>query len=252
MKKILPILLLVLNFGLIRAQDVPSPWDTVAYQNYIKSQAKYKTKLGKSLIVPSIMIATGLSFIGDFNPVYNSNKAKRDIRKHFSGFNNSLDDYLIFAPYAEFGILTLLKIKCKNDFINTTILIVKSELFMTAMVFPTKYLSHQLRPDSSDYHSLPSGHTASAFVAATIVHKEFRHLGPWYGVGAYTLATGVAAFRMLNNKHWLSDVVTGAGIGVLAAHLAYATHRHRWGKDAICVVPLIDKKNKGVLVAMRF
>jgi membrane-associated phospholipid phosphatase len=40
----------------------------------------------------------------------------------------------------------------------------------------------------------------------------------------------VAAYRMINNKHWQSDVVAGAGFGILSAHLAYLTHRYRWGQ----------------------
>ena len=46
------------------------------------------------------------------------------------------------------------------------------------------------------------------------------------------MATSVAAFRMINNKHWQSDVVAGAGFGILSAHLAYLSHRNRWGRKA--------------------
>jgi hypothetical protein len=49
-------------------------------------------------------------------------------------------------------------------------------------------------------------------------------------VGAYTIATSVGALRMLNNKHWQSDVFAGAGIGILSAHAAYLSHRNRWGR----------------------
>ena len=45
-----------------------------------------------------------------------------------------------------------------------------------------------------------------------------------------TIATSVAALRMINDKHWQSDVVAGAGFGILSAHLAYLTHRNRWGR----------------------
>ncbi len=44
------------------------------------------------------------------------------------------------------------------------------------------------------------------------------------------MATGVGAMRVMNNRHWISDVMVGAGIGILSTNLAYLTHRYRWGK----------------------
>nr|WP_251047231.1 phosphatase PAP2 family protein [Hymenobacter sp. ISL-91] len=102
---------------------------------------------------------------------------------------------------------------------------------MLASVFAVKNLSGETRPNGEDNLSFPSGHTAQAFLAASIVHTEFRDKSQWYGVGAYTIATSVAALRMINDKHWQSDVVAGAGFGILSAHLAYLTHRNRWGRQ---------------------
>ena len=104
---------------------------------------------------------------------------------------------------------------------------------MLASTFAVKYLAHETRPNGADNLSFPSGHTAQAFLAASIVHTEFRDKSQWYGVGAYTIATSVAALRMINDKHWQSDVVAGAGFGILSAHLAYLSHRNRWGRKPI-------------------
>lgn len=60
-------------------------------------------------------------------------------------------------------------------------------------------------------------------MAATILHKEYgltRSL--WYSVGGYAVATGIGAFRVMNNRHWVSDVMMGAGIGILSTELGYA------------------------------
>mgnify|MGYP003199246539 CR=1 FL=1 len=65
-------------------------------------------------------------------------------------------------------------------------------------------------------YSFPSGHTATAFMTATMLTKEYGHISPWIGIGAYSVATATGLMRMANNKHWLSDVLTGAGIGILA------------------------------------
>ncbi|MBC7446934.1 MAG: phosphatase PAP2 family protein [Hymenobacteraceae bacterium] len=101
---------------------------------------------------------------------------------------------------------------------------------MGVSVFAVKSLTHVTRPDGSTPNSFPSGHTAQAFLAASIVHTELRDKSQWYGIGAYTLATSVGVLRMVNDRHWESDVVAGAGFGILSAHLAYLSHRHRWGR----------------------
>ena len=61
-----------------------------------------------------------------------------------------------------------------------------------------------------------------AFRAATMLHKEYGTTrSPWYRIGGYTVATATAVSRMLNNKHWLSDVMVGAGIGILSTEVGY-------------------------------
>ncbi|MGL5619367.1 MAG: phosphatase PAP2 family protein [Tannerellaceae bacterium] len=77
------------------------------------------------------------------------------------------------------------------------------------------------RPDGTNSHSFPSGHTATAFMTATMLTKEYGARSPWYGVGAYSVASATGLMRMANNKHWLSDVLVGAGIGILSTELGY-------------------------------
>ena len=229
---------------------------------------KYKTKLPRALIVPGVLIGYGLTTIKD-NGLYSSYEARRDVQKHLGGAHSKVDDYLIFAPYAEFAALTLAKIKCRNDLTNVSLLIFKSQVLMAAIVFPMKALTQQERPYSyqlgldgvpleqrktnkNAFHSLPSGHTAQAFLAASIVHKEFRYKSPWYGVGAYAVASSVALFRMINDRHWQSDVIVGAGIGILSTHIVYATHRFKWGKPSICFMPRFGRHEQGFAMAYTF
>lgn len=80
---------------------------------------------------------------------------------------------------------------------------------------------HSIRPDGSDSHSFPSGHSAWAFMGATMVAKELGGQSPWYAIGAYTLATGIAIERVTDSHHYPTDVVAGAGIGILATELGY-------------------------------
>jgi membrane-associated phospholipid phosphatase len=228
--------------------------NTVTQTTPLKAKKKwYKTNAFKAFIVPAVLIGYGASTIQNHG-FYSSYDAKKDVHNAFPNFQRThIDDYLIYAPYVELLALNLLKIKCKNDFLNTSLLIIKTELIMTAIVFPVKYITHIQRPDSSDYHSFPSGHTAAAFAAASIVHREYKDKSIWYGVGAYTLAASVGAFRMLNNKHWESDVFAGAGVGILSAHIAYLTHRNRWGRQCTSwtMVPFRQNGATGVVFSMK-
>ena len=96
-----------------------------------------------------------------------------------------------------------------------------SALLMGSVVFSLKQTTHVMRHDGSNDHSFPSGHTATAFMTATMLAKEYGHKSPWIGIGAYSVATAMGLMRMANNKHWLSDVLTGAGIGILSTELGY-------------------------------
>mgnify|MGYP003096824372 FL=1 len=96
-----------------------------------------------------------------------------------------------------------------------------SALLMGSTVYFLKQTTHVTRPDGSNEHSFPSGHTATAFMTATMLTKEYGHRSPWIGIGAYSVATATGMMRMANNKHWLSDVLTGAGIGILSTEIGY-------------------------------
>ena len=197
----------------------------------------FKKKAVRAAIVPTVLIGYGLSTIKD-NGIYSSYAAQKDLHNAFPNFHTRVDDILIYAPFAELAIANLVQVKSNHDFLNTTILILKAEAINAAAVFGLKSITKQERPNGANTYSLPSGHTAHAFMAASILHSELRHKSNWYGVGAYTIATGVGALRMLNNKHWESDVFTGAGIGILSAHAAYLSHRNRWGrKPTVLVTP---------------
>ena len=82
-----------------------------------------------------------------------------------------------------------------------------------ALVQSLKYTTRRERPDGSGKNSFPSGHAADTFAFATALE---RHLG-WKGaVPAYLFSSYVAISRLPDNKHWLSDVVFGASVGIIA------------------------------------
>ena len=108
-------------------------------------------------------------------------------------------------------------------------------------------LGNRLAPDYS-----------TAFANAEIIHQEFKDRSAWYSVAGYSLAVSTGAMRMLNNRHWLSDVVAGAGVGILSTRLAYVIypwlHKKinltRLGKGNLLVTPMYQQGSYGMNMAL--
>ncbi len=204
---------------------------------------KSKVHFLKHFAIPVTFIGLGIYGTID-NAIINHDEIKEERNEYFSSFSHHADNYLQYAPIALVYALDGFGLKGKHNLQQQTVLIGTAELIMTGIVLPVKKYSHILRPDSSAYNSFPSGHTAQAFLASTFFHKEFGARHPWVSAGMFTLATGIGAFRVLNNRHWVSDVLAGAGVGILSAELSYALLRnkvrHRKGLPSV-VLPGYDK-----------
>jgi membrane-associated phospholipid phosphatase len=148
----------------------------------------------------------------------------------------NVEEYLRYAPALSVYALDLAGIKAKNGFIQRTILLGASQLVMSGVTLGLKNNLSSLRPDGSDFKSLPSGTAAQAFMAATFLHYEMRDYSPWIAVSGYALATVSSGMRIAANKHWLGDVLIGAGIGMLSTHLIYwllESPANQWVKKSI-------------------
>lgn len=91
--------------------------------------------------------------------------------------------------------------------------LLSAQIVTQTVVQGLKYSVGRPRPDQSNQRSFPSGHTASSFATATVLQ---RHFGWKVGVPAYAFGAYVAAARVASDKHYLSDVLMGAGIGLVA------------------------------------
>ena len=107
-----------------------------------------------------------------------------------------------------------------------------------------KYSAKEMRPDGSTANSFPSGHTCTAFTAATIMHKEYGLTrSPWWSVFAYGCATTTGIMRTLNNRHWISDVLVGAGLGIISTDLGYMCADWIFKKKGINREPLVGNSD---------
>lgn len=85
-----------------------------------------------------------------------------------------------------------------------------------------KYTFGRLRPNEKAHNSYPSGHTTTAFLLAHFLHKEYGEtVSPWFSVAGYSIATATGIMRVCEQRHHISDVLCGAGIGIFIAELGY-------------------------------
>lgn len=206
----------------------------------------------KAWIVPAVFLTYGAISFGD-NPIRDLDLTTRaELQEDHPLFAAHLDNYIQFAPAAAVYALNLAGIKGKNSLVDATGIYVLSTAIMGGSVFLLKKEAHRLRPDGSGYNSFPSGHTATAFAAAEFLHQEYKDVSPWYGVAGYAVAAATGTLRMYNNKHWLSDVVAGAGIGILSTKAAYYLYPHvkklLIGKQTLSysMVPVYQDKSIGL------
>lgn len=169
------------------------------------------------------IFAAGLIAKGEkaaFRQDYNNPNTKIRLIKY--NFHSEIDNYTQYVPLALTLGLKIGGVESRSDWPRFWASSAASAAIMAGLVNGIKYTASEMRPDGSTRNSWPSGHTATAFLAATILHKEYGMTrSPWYSVGAYTLATATGVMRVLNNRHWISDVLSGAGIGILSVELGY-------------------------------
>lgn len=215
---------------------------------------------GTDLIAPSLMIGlgiAGLEWKGLKKVNHKVNDALWDDGSHGKIKIDNVTEYLpIVATYG----LNLCGVKGLHGYADLSIITATAYLMMAAIVYPTKDFVYAPRPGGDPrFNSFPSGHSAWAFTGAEIMRREYWHVSPWIGVSGYIVATGTAFLRLYNGAHWLTDVLAGAGIGILCAEAAYwlyptiAKHLfpHQYNTN-IFISPTAARNSFGLAAAITF
>lgn len=199
------------------------------YSDSVYHDTSFKSAvLAKRNLVPLSLLAASLYTVNYGGP-FNREEVKRYQAENYPDFESYLEDFTEFAPAALVFALPATGLKPKNDFWNRTTLYLKSGLLTMSVTYTAKSIINEERPYVGE-QSYPSGHTALAFASATFLHKEYGHKSPWISVLGYATATQVGAYRILNKRHWISDVIGGAAVGIFCTNLVYSTHKFRWKK----------------------
>ena len=215
MKNWITLLFLVSKIGLSQSDSLAKRYDKI---NWFKTDLNSEKKsMWKKSIVPSVLMISALSI----NTLPLKQDIQDKIRKPFNGYTTSMDDYIQYVPIGLMYGADLFKIKAEHSVWNQTKYLFFSEVITSGIVFGLKYGVGILRPDSSTYNSFPSGHTAQAFVAAQVLHNEFKNTNKVLANSGYLFSTSTGFLRIVNNRHWLPDVLMGAGIAIIVTNLVY-------------------------------
>jgi len=212
----------------------------------------------KSLIVPTALIGYGIVGIENDGLKFLNSEIKEEIDENIDN-KFTIGDISQYVPFLSVYGLNAIGIKGKNNFKDRSIILGTAYLIMGTTVFGMKKLTAIERPDGSSKTSFPSGHTANAFVGAEFLYQEYKDVSIWYGISGYLVATGTGFFRIYNGRHWFTDVVAGAGIGILSTKIAYWLHPLVKGilfkeKENISgiVMPFYNENGYGLGLSMSF
>jgi membrane-associated phospholipid phosphatase len=178
----------------------------------------------KNLVFPAVLLGLGALSLDNGHLSRGNQVVQETIYDTYPGFQSKLDSYTRYAPLAAVYGLNLAGIRGRHNLVDLSMLYLMSSLLSHTATKNLKKFTRSQRPDQSTFDSFPSQHTASAFAKAELLRLEFRGRSPWYGVAGYSFAFATGGLRMLNNRHWFSDVVGGAAVGILSTRLAYLVY----------------------------
>lgn len=170
----------------------------------------------QQLVAPAVLLTTGTLL-----HCFSHDALDVEVRDMFLDARGTsgevtIDDYIQYLPSLASLTLGFFGVEAEHDFFERGVQGVIGAVTLIAVNRSMKALIYSPRPNGVDAQSFPSGHTGTAFLGAELVRKEY---GWGWGSAAYAVATTTAVLRMYNNEHWLSDVIAGAGLGILCANV---------------------------------
>lgn len=213
----------------------------------------------KQLIIPTLLVGYGVVGIESDQLKSFNTQIKDEITEDIDQ-KVTIDDFSQWAPATSVYALNAFGVQGKNNLRDRSVILATSYLIMSGTVFGLKSWTKIERPDGTSNNSFPSGHTATAFAGAEFLWQEYKDESIWYGITGYAVATGTGLFRMYNNRHWLTDVAAGAGIGILSTKIAYWVNPYLteklFGKEkkgiTTLLAPSYDGKNFGISFVKTF
>ncbi len=117
------------------------------------------------------------------------------------------------------------KVEKEPKVVHLGVDLLRAQIVTQVLTYGIKVAARRQRPDGSGGYSFPSGHASVTFASATVLQ---RHLGWRAAVPTYSVASYVAISRLHENRHFLSDVVFGAALGIVSGRTVTRHGRNVW------------------------
>ncbi|WP_185284622.1 phosphatase PAP2 family protein [Hymenobacter sp. NBH84] len=170
--------------------------------------------------MPTILLTLAVLSTERVEVLETDENLREEVQKHVR-IRTNIDDQLRNLPaYTSIG-LSLAGVKGQHNTLNQALLFGLTYTINNTLTSNLKRLTHVERPQGNSFDSFPSQHTSAAFSAATLLYKEYGQQSIWYSIGGYSVATVTGGLRIAKDNHWLSDVLAGAGVGIISTELAY-------------------------------
>ena len=209
--------------------------DSLQYHAGSSSKNPQYLSLRRNVIPAGLITAGLLTEIGHI---------KYNLQDAIPRTHTRIENGIQYAPIVILYGADLMKIEHQNSVFNQTKYLIFSEAATAILTHLLKNTVREARP-SGGYDSFPSGHTSQSFTAATVLFNEFEYDNKPVAWSGYLFSTATGVLQVTNNRHWVPDVLTGAGVAVIVTNLVYYFHPLKnWdpfhGKDHVRIVPDID------------
>lgn len=118
--------------------------------------------------------------------------------------------------------------------------LVRADILSQSLTYAIKLSVRRDRP-TGECCSFPSGHSSATFAAASVLERHFGYRSAW---PTFVIAGYVAASRLHDNRHFLSDVLFGSAIGMASGWTVVGRH----GRDQYALLPV--KTPRGAMIAL--
>lgn len=168
------------------------------------------------MVAPAVLLSSGVLLHCFAHESFDNYVRERALAWRGGGREVFIDDYLQYVPFAFAVGLGVLGVRSEHNLAGRALVFAFSGASIVVLTQTVKSLVNSPRPNGNDDRSFPSGHSGIAFAGAEFIRMEY---GWGWGACAYAFAAGVGMMRVRNDEHWLSDVLAGAGMGILSARI---------------------------------
>jgi len=251
MRAVLLLLIILFSVELYSQNDSVKVIDSTSVKT---NSPWYKSRYIHESFVPFCLAASSLTIMAIPNLKENLQSKLNWNNQKSPNYINLGDDYVRYAPSVAAYALSAFGLKSKHRFIDRSVILAISYIASDFVVYNTKNITKEARPNKDGFNSMPSQHAAIAFVGATFLDHELGYISPWISVGGYLTASYVAYARVARNAHWTNDVLMGAAVGMLmtnATYWAYDGVMKHFSKN-LSISPVIDSQQTGLYVCYTF